>query len=120
MTKTALRKKNFSKAKNLLIDEYKAYSVHNEGYFFSMLIDYEGHTLSGELTRECDFASHDSIRLGGEGWTEQERSKQRSAVKLEEEIHTQLKEMLTKVVDSPESVIAGVDFSGSLGLLNSL
>ena len=102
MTKTAIRKENFRNVKNLLIDKYNAYSIDNEGSFFSMFIDFEDFTLQCQLTRDCDFGSYDSIKLSGDGWTEEEIAKQAAAERLEEVVEKEIEEITTKEVARPE------------------
>lgn len=98
MSKTAIKKENFRKVKNLLIEKYNAYSIDNEGNYFTMFIDFEDYTLQCELTRDCDFGSHDAIRLSGDGWTKEERAKQAAASNLETAVEKDIEEISTKIV----------------------
>ena len=98
MTKTAIKKANFKAVKDLLIEKYNAYNIDNEGSFFSMFIDFEDFTLQCQLTRDCDFGSYDSIKLSGDGWTEEEIAKQAAAERLESEVEADMKKITTKIV----------------------
>ena len=100
MTKTAIKKANFKAVKDLLINKYNAYNIDNEGSFFSMFIDFEDFTLQCQLTRDCDFGSYDSIKLSGDGWTEEEIAKQAAAERLESEVEGDMKKITTKIVFS--------------------
>ena len=98
MTITAIKKANFKAVKDLLINKYNAYNIDNEGSFFSMFIDFEDFTLQCQLTRDCDFGSYDSIKLSGDGWTEEEIAKQAAAERLESEVEADMKKITTKIV----------------------
>ena len=102
MTKTAIRKENFRNVKNLLIDKYNAYSIDNEGNYFHMFIDYKDYTFQCELTRDCQFGSWDAIKLGGDGWSDEERAFQAAAAELEEVVEKEIEEITTKEVARPE------------------
>ena len=100
MTKTAIRKANFKAVKDLLINKYNAYSIDNEGSFFSMFIDFEDQTLQCSLSRDCQFGSYDSIKLAGDGWTEEEIAKQAAASKFEDQLDKEIEKITTKIVAS--------------------
>ena len=100
MTNTAIRKANFKAVKDLLINKYNAYSIDNEGSFFSMFIDFEDFTLSCQLTRDCQFGSYDSIKLAGDGWTKEESAKQAAASKFEDQLDKEIEKITTKIVAS--------------------
>ena len=98
MTITAIKKENFKAVKDLLINKYNAYSIDNEGSFFTMFIDFEDQTLQCELTRDCVFGSWDAIKLSGDGFTKEEIAKQADASRLETEVYADMKKITTKIV----------------------
>ena len=98
MTITAIKKANFKAVKDLLINKYNAYNIDNEGSFFGMCIDFEDFTMSCQLTRDCDFGSYDSIKLSGDGWTEEEVAKQAAAERLESEVEVDMKKITKEIV----------------------
>ena len=97
MTRTDIKKANFRLIKNLLIDEYNAYSVENEGAYFHMFIDFQGQTLQCELSRDCQFGIWDAVKLSGNGWSEDEIAKQKAASNLETDIDTKIEDLTQPV-----------------------
>ena len=61
MTITAIKKENFKRTIELLINKYKAYDIDNEGAHIHMLIDFENNTIPCELSRDCMFESWDIL-----------------------------------------------------------
>ena len=96
MTITAIKKENFKRTIELLINKYKAYDIDNEGAHIHMLIDFENNTIPCELSRDCMFESWDPLELGGNGWSDEEINTHKSSTKIVDIIIQDIKKINLK------------------------
>ena len=95
MTKTELKKETTKKVLTFLTEEFGVYNVEREAQYFEFMIEHEGHELQFQLdTRNYELSSWDGMKLGEGNWTDQELSKQRSAVEAENVIGYEIRKLL--------------------------
>ena len=90
--KTQLRKDQTKAVLSLLVEDFNAYSINNEdGARFDFYVDFKDETFHGQLDRRgFDVSLYDSIRLHGDGFTDEERQHQANAVELEDKINREI------------------------------
>ena len=95
--KTQLRKDQTKAVLATLIDTFNAYSINNEdGARFDFYVDFKDETFHGQLDRRgFDVCFYDSIRLSGDGFTDQERQHQANSVELEDKINREIQLLMS-------------------------
>lgn len=95
MTKTQLKKQTTKRVINHLIEEFDAYNINREAQYFEFWTDYKSHRFQLQLdTRGYDVCSWDSVKLQGDGWTQEEIDKQKFAEELEDKMIESIRELL--------------------------
>jgi len=85
MTKKELKKQEIKKVLNMLIKEFNIYNIDREYQYFDFWADYKSHRFNFQMdTRDYSIASSDSIKLSGDGWSQEDIDKQKFAEELEE------------------------------------
>lgn len=95
--KTQLRKDQTKAVLSLLVEDFNAYNINNEdGARFDFYVDFEDETFHGQLDRRgFDVSFYDSIRLSGNGFTDEERQHQANSVELEDKINKEIQLLMS-------------------------
>ena len=95
MTKTELRKQTTKKVLNHLIKEFNIYNIDRENQYFEFWVDYKDHTLQMQMdTRGYDIGSWDSVKLSGDGWSQEQIDKQKFAEEIEDIMDERVRELV--------------------------
>lgn len=95
MTKTELKKQTTKKVLNLLIEEFNAYNINREAQYFEFWADYKSHRFQLQIdTRGYDISSWDSVKLAGDGWSQEEIDRQKFAVELEDVMNERVRKLV--------------------------
>ena len=95
MTKTELKKQEIKKVLNMLIKEFNIYNIDREYQYFDFWADYKSHRFNFQMdTRDYSIASSDSIKLSGDGWSQEDIDKQKFAEELEELMNKKIRELV--------------------------
>ena len=95
MTKTELKKQTTKNVLDHLVKEYNAYNIDREAQYFEFWVDYNDFTLQMQIdTRGYDVSSWDSVKLTGNGWSQEEIDKNKYAVELEDKINKSIEMLL--------------------------
>jgi hypothetical protein len=95
MTKTELKKQTTKRVLNLLIEEFNAYNINREAQYFEFWTDYKSHRFQLQMdTRGYDISSWDSVKLSGDGWSQEDIDKQKFAVELEDLMEKKVRELV--------------------------
>ena len=95
MTKTELRKQTTKKVLNHLIEEFNIYNIDRENQYFEFWADYKSHRFQLQMdTRGYDISSWDSVKLSGDGWSQEQIDKQKFAEEIEDIMNESVRELV--------------------------
>ncbi len=95
MTKTELKKQEIKKVLNMLIKEFNIYNIDREYQYFDFWADYKSHRFQLQMdTRGYDISSWDSVKLSGDGWSQEDIDKQKFASELEDLMNKKIRELV--------------------------
>ena len=85
MTKKELKKQETKKVLNMLINVFNIYNIERDNQYLQFWSDYKSHRFQLQMdTRGYDISSWDSVKLSGDGWSQEDIDKQKFASELEE------------------------------------
>ena len=95
MTKTELRKQTTKKVLNHLVKEFNIYNIERDNQYFQFWTDYKSHQFELQMdTRGYDISSWDSVKLVGDGWSQEEIDRQKFAVEIEDVMNESVRELV--------------------------
>ena len=95
MTKTELKKQEIKKVLNMLINVFNIYNIERDNQYFHFWSDYKSHRFQLHMdTRGYDISSWDSVKLSGDGWSQENIDKQKFAVELEDLMEKKVRELV--------------------------
>jgi len=95
MTKTELKKQTTKRVLNYLIEEFDIYNIERDNQYFIFWTDYKSHRFQLQMdTRGYDISSWDSVKLSGDGWSQEDIDKQKFAVELEDIMNKRVRELV--------------------------
>lgn len=95
MTKTQLKKQETKKVLNHLVREFNIYNIERDNQYFQFWTDYKSHQFELQMdTRGYDISSWDSVKLSGDGWSQEEIDRQKFAVEIEDVMNESVRELV--------------------------
>ena len=95
MTKTELRKQTTKKVLNHLVKEFNIYNIERDNQYFQFWTDYKSHQFELQMdTRGYDISGWDSVKLSGDGWSQEEIDRQKFAVEIEDVMNESVRELV--------------------------
>jgi hypothetical protein len=85
MTKKELKKQETKKVLNMLINVFNIYNIERDNQYFQFWSDYKSHRFQLQMdTRGYDISGWDSLELQGDGWSQEDKDKQKFASEFED------------------------------------
>ena len=85
MTKKELKKQETKKVLNMLINVFNIYNIERDNQYLQFWSDYKSHRFQFQMdTRGYDISSWDSVKLSGDGWSQEDIDKQKFASEWED------------------------------------
>ncbi len=95
MTKTELRKQQTKRVLTMLTNVFSIYNTERDNQYFQFMANYKSDSFQLQMdTRGYDISGWDSIKLQGDGWTQEQIDKQKYAVELEELMNKYVSELV--------------------------
>ena len=95
MTKTQLKKQETKKVLNHLVREFNIYNIERDNQYFQFWTDYKSHQFELQIdTRGYDISGWDSVKLSGDGWSQEEIDRQKFAVEIEDIMNERVRELV--------------------------
>ena len=95
MTKKELKKQTTKKVLNHLVREFNIYNIERDNQYFQFWTDYKSHQFELQMdTRGYDISGWDSVRLSGDGWSQEEIDRQKFAVEIEDVMNESVRELV--------------------------
>ena len=95
MTKTELKKQETKKVLNYLVREFNIYNIERDNQYFQFWTDYKSHQFELQMdTRGYDINSWDSVKLSGDGWSQEEIDRQKFAEEIENIMNERVRELV--------------------------
>ncbi len=95
MTKKELKKQTTKKVLNYLIEEFDIYMIDREAQYFDFYTDYKSNRYRLQMdTRGYHITGFDSMKLAGDGWSQEEIDRQKFAVELEDVMNERVRKLV--------------------------